>query len=446
MNVKREILVLSMISLIMLVPYVYFFPHVFVNAHDNLDIDVIRYMLCARREYVFANNMTIVPEMMCGLPRMVFDSELYYPVWLFYFFHPYMAVLLNMIIVHIVALVSAYLLGKYLLGKRVEVSFWVYVLVLLISVTYAYMQEQHLLNLGLSIALSPLVLRGIIRAYNKEERKADYIILFLFPFVSRLTHIGVFCLFFLLMFLVWDFFQRRQISGSVLKLFLLLVSGYIIVEHRLLKGLFIEHFQSHRYEFNLNQLSGYQVLKKFMEFIWWGDYQARAMLYAGWLLLFFLFVLKVIKKIKMDGEDVRKMVVFVGLILFCVVMGSMAKSVYLYRLARYLNFLDMSRFAFLLPVFGLALVYILIDLILNKALISIKVRMIYVYLVSFIAFAIAIKYNHTVKDFCKRWLNFGKPEVNSSSYFYLDEFYATDLFELIRKICLVRFLPIGWGV
>lgn len=416
------------------VPYFYFFPHLFINAHDNLDIDVIRYMLVARKSYIFAPNSTIIPEMMGGLPRMVFDSAFYYPVWLFYFFHPYFAVMLNLVIVHGVAFLGAYSLGKYLLYDRVVKNFLVFVLILLISINFAYYQEQHLLNLGLGIAASPWVLKSVIKIYRQEHNFWDYFVVFLFPFISRLTHTGFFWIFFGSLFLVIDFMVHKKIHYALMKALMLLILGYVVVEYRLLWGMFLEHFQSHRFEFNLMKWTLVDVRKKMWEFFWWGDYQARAMNYVVWILLSILSGMVLIKKYKIDKRDFNTIIVLLSVMVFCMIISAFSKYEKLRFLFGHLNFFDLSRFAFMLPLISLTFVFILIKVILKIGDSRVNdYKMVMVFAIVFYSLAMTIKYNHTVKDFMKQLIHIGKSEINNEHYFYLDEFYATDLFSKIKK-------------
>lgn len=424
-----------LISITIILPYVYSFPHIFINAHDNLDIDVIRYYLVARKEYLFSKNDTIIPEMMSGLPRSVFDSEWYYPVWLFYLFHPYIAVILNMVIVHLVAFWSSFFLGSYLLKENLKKSKSLLILVVLISLIFSYQQEQHLLNLGLGIAASPILLLCLIRIIYGSNNFLNYLIIFLFPFVSRLTHTGFFWLFIIFIYLIFSLIKNKKVNWPITRAFILMIMGYLIVEYRLIWNLFFQKFQSHRYEFNLIQMNLNETLKKSFEYFIWGDYQARSMNYTWLILSAVLLFLIFYKKIKIYKIEKKELLAGIGIFVLSVVFGSFAKYKGLYFILKYINAFDLSRFSFLLPVISLYLVYLILKILSNDNYIfNHKFLLVYVYFVIFSSLGITIKYNHTFKDFVKKFGSFGKPEVNNENYFYLDEFYAEDIFNQIKKI------------
>ncbi len=418
MKFRYQILFLILYFLVLMFPYLYDIPHIFTNLHDNLEIDMIRYILLSKNNAFFKPNDYIIPEMMCGLPRLSFDSEFYYVPWLFYFFSPYQAYVINILIIHFVGFWSMYIFGKYLVNKNND---WVlFTGLTILSGTFSYLQEQHSLNLGLSIASSPFLLYSFLNIKNHTDKIYHWIFVGIYPFVSRLTHVGFFWIVLFLSIMIYWYFIKNFFSKRILLFILILITGYVIVEYRLFKVFLFDSYVSHRVEFNHQIYELKKVLLNAVKSMLFGNYQAQ---HIGFILLILLSIMVAIKKIQR-----------IHLKLFILILGlNLIGNIYHYNGIRsiivnlgFLNGFDLSRFLFITPVW----VFYLICLLYSK---TEKLLKILFTIVMFFGFMFSLRHNHTAKDTYKKILHFGKPEVNSHEYFYLDEFYATKLFDKIKQ-------------
>jgi len=98
---------ISIASLILyLLPLMIYGENNYIRVHDNLDITVPSLKILANSGMIFSNSMEIIPNMMGGLPRLVYGSEFNYLLWLFVFFKPFVAMVINEVLMHTTASVS----------------------------------------------------------------------------------------------------------------------------------------------------------------------------------------------------------------------------------------------------------------------------------------------------------------------------------------------------
>ena len=81
----------------------------YVPAFDNLDSNVVWYKILAESGMIFSDNNDIVPNMMHGIPRSSYPGEFNVLVWLYYFFEPETAFIINELNIHFVAFISMYI-------------------------------------------------------------------------------------------------------------------------------------------------------------------------------------------------------------------------------------------------------------------------------------------------------------------------------------------------
>lgn len=94
--------------------FLFFLPYLILGqdsvwpVNEYLELVVPWYKLLIEQNAVFSSNHTPITGMLDQLPRGVFASEFFFKTWLFYFFEPFTAILLNKIIIHLIAYLSMY--------------------------------------------------------------------------------------------------------------------------------------------------------------------------------------------------------------------------------------------------------------------------------------------------------------------------------------------------
>lgn len=421
MRANLKLLILLLIVLIFeILPYTYGFPHIFTILHDNLENDVVRAKLLADSGKLWASNKDIIPNMMCGLPRLSYNSALYYIPWLFYFFDPYYAYIINVIFIHIIGFIGVYVLSNQTITIKDEKL--KFITCTLISLIYSYQLEYP--NFGLSLAILPWILSIIL--VNQKIKWYHYLIVIIIPFTTLFTHYGVFLLIFLFLYLFFEKFYIGSWNKKILYLIMYLVPVYILVEYRLILAFFGDSsFVSHRTEHNLSKLNISDAIIPFFKLLVNGYYQAP---YFTHILILFLIILKLLK-IKID----KNMIFILSLFLIFCSLSIFYNTIYFNFISQKIKIfkmLDMSRFYTVTPGFVLVLYLYSLNHIFSK---NIKYLNYFVVLLLSINLYLNIRHNHTFKDFFKKIVNISsKPEMNTINHAYLDEFYAQDIFNKIK--------------
>jgi hypothetical protein len=212
--------------------FVYFLPFVLewdssiVTVHDNLDGPFNYYITLALEGKTFALNPDAkIESIMHGLPRMFFPSGFNVLAILCVVFPPYVAFLLNFILVHSIAFVGMFLvLRKHVLQSEEDLT-------IIIFTALAFSLIPFYTVIGLSVAGLPLVLYSILNFHKKCANWKDYAICALFPFYSFFVLSGLFILICTAIFFLWDYFAKR--NWMLLKPLLVLTVGYILVEYQM---------------------------------------------------------------------------------------------------------------------------------------------------------------------------------------------------------------------
>ncbi|MGN0403030.1 MAG: DUF6044 family protein [Acetatifactor sp.] len=147
-------------SLLLMVPYLILGTDSIVTYHDQLDGELLNYVLAAK--YLFTGT-EVYPELMNGLPATgaVPPAPLF--VLFYYFFSPFTAFLLSQWFISIISFLGMYLLIKKLTKKRLP-AFVMAVLFMMLPFYPVY---------GLCIPGQPLLLYGILCLRSLEIRLSD---------------------------------------------------------------------------------------------------------------------------------------------------------------------------------------------------------------------------------------------------------------------------------
>jgi hypothetical protein len=229
-----------------LLPLVVYGEHNYIRVHDNLDITVPSLKILANSGMIFSSSMEIIPNMMGGLPRLVYGSEFNYLLWLFVFFKPFTAMFINEILIHFVAYFSMVALLQTILRNQ-EVEFKT-AIIHLSSLLFAL--TPFFPSTGLGVALLPYALFLLLKIRSREERWFDWAALLTLPFFSSFVLIYLFFLFCIGVFFISEILMNKKMNIKLLLSLLGMIIMFLLIEYRLIYEMFIGHnFISHRSEF-----------------------------------------------------------------------------------------------------------------------------------------------------------------------------------------------------
>ncbi len=225
-----------------------FYHTFYVPIFDNLDSNVVWYKILAESGKIFAPNNAIIPNMMGGLPRSSYGSEFNLILWLYYFFKPQTAYIINEVLIHLIAFFSMFLfLRKYVVAPS---NYYGNVPTFLGAITFALLPFWS--GAGASIALLPLVTYSLLNIKSGKDNKWDWIILILLPFYSSLVFLYVFYLLIAGIYFLYDSIKHRKINKKFLIALLLMGTMFLLSEYRLVYTMFFDKgFVSHRTEFDI---------------------------------------------------------------------------------------------------------------------------------------------------------------------------------------------------
>jgi len=234
-----------MVIIIYLIPL--FLSPLYISIFDILDSTVPSLKILAHSGKIFANNNDIIPNMMSGLPRSTYGSEYSVMLWLYYFFDPKTAYIINQITIHIVAYLSMYIfLKKYIVSKRIQYS---NLLVLAGSLYFALLPIFS--SEGLTIPMLPLVTYSLLNIKNNSDNKWDWILLIFLPLYANFVFLYIFYIVMAGIYLLWDSTINKHINWKFFFALVLMGMLFLLKEYRLVfDTLFDPGFISHRVEFH----------------------------------------------------------------------------------------------------------------------------------------------------------------------------------------------------
>lgn len=255
LNNERFLYLFSILAVeLYLFPLYFFGEGSQVQIFDNLDIVFPILKTLTSSGLIFSPSDTIVPNMMGGLPRLVYGTEFNVYVWLFYFFPPFTAFAINETLIHFGAFFSMFtLLNRYFIPK-----YHPYRRLIIHSVSLMFALLPFYTGAGLSVPSIPLALYVFLNIRNGLWRWYDWMIIVLIPFYSSLVLVYFFFLVVMSGLLVIDFVKNRSLNLYFLLALAIMSLIFVVVEYRLFYDAFVEHlFVSHRKEFTAVQ---YQTL------------------------------------------------------------------------------------------------------------------------------------------------------------------------------------------
>ena len=225
---SRPLLVAGFVLLVYFIPFFLSGERSNIVIHDNLDSNFVQYVLLEREGKALGlNPNTIVEAMMGGQPRMMFVSGLSVQTVLFALFSPFIALLINSILVHFIAFCGMYLLLRtYFLKEDEHVP-----IVAFTALAFALIPFYTIY--GLSSAGTPLLLYVFMNLRSGNHSGYNYLTIGLFPFYSSFLLIGFFSLVSLGLWYGFDFCNRHPSRRVFLKGILILMVVYLVKGYQL---------------------------------------------------------------------------------------------------------------------------------------------------------------------------------------------------------------------
>ncbi|KAB7732207.1 hypothetical protein F5984_08360 [Rudanella paleaurantiibacter] len=242
---RWPVLVGILLLLALYVPYGWLVQEAYFTIHDFLDDSSYQFgpLVQSGQAFRFGAD-AVVPTIMNGLPRSAMHSGLYVSVWFFALLPPFWAILVNFLVVHLVGLVSMYVLQRqYILNRPGEQ--W-----LAVGVALIFALIPAYTNYGLSVMGQPLLLLAFLQLLYRRLSVAAWLIILGFPFYSFLVRSGLYMLIGLALLGFVQGIRSRQFNGPYWLGLVLLAALYGLVDFPMIRAYLTGQFVSHRSEYN----------------------------------------------------------------------------------------------------------------------------------------------------------------------------------------------------
>lgn len=240
---------------------------------DNVDGAVASLKVLTESGQIFGSMHSTVTAVMNGLPRNTFGTEFNLQVLLYWALPSFIAYVINLTLVHLIAFWGMYLLLKrYILAEKKHEAMAVG-----IALTFALLPFWPFG--GLSVAGQPLVLYAFMNIRSKIDNKMDWIILALVPFYSSLVFSFVFFLLVMGLWWIYDIIVMRKVNTRFLAAIFFMGMVFLLVEYRLIYNTFFDPgFVSIRSDFPLSRISDKRAaLNTGIANFFYGQYHAASL-------------------------------------------------------------------------------------------------------------------------------------------------------------------------
>lgn len=232
--------------------FLYLLPLLLSNLHvptyDNLDSNVIWYKILAESGKILAQNNVIIPNMMNGIPRLSYSSEFDLLLWLYYFFSPHTAYVINEICIHLIAFIGSYLfLSKYIINKTSEYR---YVLIYIGVIYFSTLPFWS--GAGITIASLPLTTYIFLEIKNHRIKLWHWLYFIFLVTYSSFIFMYIFYIGYLILFFIIETIRTKKLNKPFLNAILFFLFLFILKDYRLFLSTFFDgNFVSHRVEFDV---------------------------------------------------------------------------------------------------------------------------------------------------------------------------------------------------
>ncbi len=237
------LLISALLFIAYFIPYLADDPYILI--HDNLDSSHAKAKVVANRKKAeLSSNEICDKNYFAGLPKRK-GPDFSLRFWIYYFFDPYIAIIIGQIIIRLTAFIGMYLLISRFLIKDNKYQFLACGAALTFSLLPFYP------SIGVSVAGQPLVLYSFLNFRENKQKIRDWIIIILIPFYSSFVLSFIFFLIIIFGLWIYDLIKHKRISIFFLISIAVMTLSYVLVNYRLFFKFFIdENFVSHRTEFS----------------------------------------------------------------------------------------------------------------------------------------------------------------------------------------------------
>ncbi len=256
-------------------PYLLLGQDAYLTIHDFLDDSSYNFRPLALSGQLFNFSQdALLPNIMNGLPRSGLHSGLNVSVALYSFLPPFIALITNYLLVHLIGYLGMFaLLRRYFLTE--SVSIW-----LTVGVSLGFSFVPVYTNYGLSVMGQPALLLAFLNLLHRRASRVDWLLIVLFAGWSFLVRSGLYVLTGLTLLGLIDTLRQRQINGLYWLGVALLTGLYLTFDFPMIVSFVTGRVVSHRvaYDFAaLGHLSTVPGWKNAVLLLWHGHY------HAGWL-------------------------------------------------------------------------------------------------------------------------------------------------------------------
>jgi hypothetical protein len=421
---KKKLLILAVVIVLLFwAPYLVRGPDTHVKIFDNLDSHIPHTKVLAESGKAFSlNPNTKLDNFLDGLALSGVDSGFNVLTWLFMIFPPFTAYALNDLLVRLVAILGmVLLLKKYIIKPRAQEHHWI-----IIGAAACFALLPFYPAGGISIAGIPLLLHSFLEIRDHGGKWIHFLIVFIFPFYSKLALAGVFIAISLFILFMIDWMRNRRINLPYLGGLALLTVTYGFTHFHLIYSFLSPEFVSYREEISTTGVPAAKALKLTIDNFIFDRVnvvgaQHMFVMSAAALAL----VVSIVKKI--NARLLKGLIAAALLTSFMWGFKYWAGIIPLREKFQLLNAFDFSRFYWFNPllwylIFALALLIIL-KMKYGKIIVSIFIigQLLYMFM----------NYNWEIRHLLGIKTSFaGSPRTYSLTY---KEFYSQALFEEIHQ-------------
>jgi Protein of unknown function (DUF6044) len=363
-----------------LIPYILLGSNSHVRVHDSLDSDVAKFKTLAESGKMFAPLDATVPEMMNALPRVSLPSEFNGSVWLYYFFQPYAAYVINQFVMHFVAFFGMFLLVRKYLITDTEHRF----LVVCVAAAFAILPFHP--SAGLCVAGMPLVVYAFMNIRSEIDNARDWLILLAVPFYAYFEYSYFFLVVLLGLVCVADIAKYKKLNTRFFLSLCFFTAVSLLVEFRLVIGMFLDSsFVSHRVEFHAHPIFLMQAIESSVSDFIFGQKFENLALQQYFIAISIIAASFLILKKKLREDTFIAAIIVTALISIWFGFWNWRGWTPLKQHITLLNSFDLSRFQWLHPllwyvVFALALKIIIEHLKFGKTVAYVLVSLQFAFL------------------------------------------------------------------
>jgi hypothetical protein len=243
---KKSIFIISLIILLLYwLPYLILGSDASLTIHDNLDAIFTNYKILFSSGNLFSSNTIRLEQMMSGLPRGTFNSELHLSALFNWIFGPLNAYIFEKLFTSFIGFLGMYLLLSEHLLKDNKNAF-------IISGTALCYALLPYYPYGLSVSGIPLISCAFLTVRLHGLKLKEIGIIFLFAFYSSIVLSGFFILLFFSCLWSYDFFRKKSVNWHLFFAISLLSILYVVSTYRLFISFFhTSNYVSNRIEYNI---------------------------------------------------------------------------------------------------------------------------------------------------------------------------------------------------